>query len=103
MLTKEKIPDAQSKVKTGADYPRLVSDFKGMGIVRSEHWVAESANVYYGSQSDSIKIVYGQFSLTVNETASPKQLKLALKMHRARQTDYPTFCLQAAAAGLKNG
>ncbi len=101
MFTKEQILEAQSKVKSGKDFPGLVRDFKEMGIATYEHWVAESANVFYDTEGTTIKITYGLPLLTVSDDSSTEQLKLALKIHQAGETNYPTFCLQSAEAGVE--
>jgi uncharacterized protein YbcV (DUF1398 family) len=101
MFTKEEIQEAQSKSKGGKDFPQLVQDFKTMGILLYEHWVGNGENIYFGANNYTVKIESAQALLNVNDHSSEEKLKLALKIHQAGQTDYPTFCLQSAEAGVE--
>ncbi len=101
MFTKEQIQQAQSKSKGGKDFPQLVQDFKALGILSYEHWVGNGANIYLGADDHAVKIESGQTLLNVSDNSSEEKLKHALKIHQAGQTDYPTFCLQSAEAGVE--
>lgn len=39
--------------------------------------------------------------MPVNEISSAKKLRHAIAIHQQGQTDYPTFCRQAAEAGVE--
>jgi hypothetical protein len=41
MFTKDMIVAAQARVKSGADYPRLVQELKEMGVQSYDHVVAD--------------------------------------------------------------
>ncbi len=101
MFTKEQIQQAQSKSKGGKDFPQLVQDFKALGILLYEHWVGNGANIYLGADDYTVKIESGQALLNVSDDSSAEKLKHALKIHQAGETDYPTFCLQSAEAGVE--
>lgn len=101
MFTKEQIIAAQSNVKSGADFPTLVQAFKKMGVLYYEHLVGEERNVFFGDNDHSVSIDYGKPPLTVNDHSSAEKLRLALKIHQAGQTDYPTFCKESADAGVE--
>lgn len=101
MFTEEQILEAQSKVKSGKDFPGLIKTFKAMGIVTYEHWVAESANVFYDASGEGLKITYSKPLIIVKDESSAEDLRIALKIHQAGQTDYPTFCLHSAEAGVE--
>jgi uncharacterized protein YbcV (DUF1398 family) len=100
MLTKEQILSTLSKVRTGKDYPKLVQDLKILGVLKYEHLVSTGANVYYGTSNYPILLKQEGISLTVNDNSSQEKLKKALKIHQAGETDYPTFCKQAAESGV---
>ena len=51
MFTQQQILNALSKVRTGADYPRLVQDLKLVGIVQYDHFVAEGSHIYFGADN----------------------------------------------------
>ena len=101
MFTKEQIQQAQSKSKGGKDFPQLVQDFKALGILLYEHWVGGGVNIYIGADDHAVKIESGQALLNVSDNSSEEKLKLALRIHQAGETDYPTFCLQSAEAGVE--
>lgn len=101
MFTKEQIQQAQSTSKGGKDFPQLVQNFKALGIVLYEHWVGNGANIYLGADDHAVKIESGQALLNVSDDSSEEKLKHALKVHQSGQTDYPTFCLQSAGAGVE--
>lgn len=101
MFTKDEIQAAQLKVKSGADFPCLVQEFEAMGILKYEHWVGAVKNIFFGENNYAVAIEYGKPPLTVSDASSVEKLKQALKIHQAGQTDYPTFCLQSAEAGVE--
>lgn len=101
MFTKEQILEAQSKSKGGKDFPQLVQDFKTLGILSYEHWVGNGANIYLGANDYAVKIESAQTLLHVSDDSSEEKLKQALKIHQAGETNYPTFCLHSAEAGVE--
>jgi uncharacterized protein YbcV (DUF1398 family) len=100
MFTKEQIQQASSKVKSGADYPRLAQDLKKLGILKYDHFITDGSNIYYGAAGFSLKTEHDQEPIPVNNISSADKLKHTIKIHQAGQTDYPTFCLQAGEAGV---
>jgi len=101
MFTKEQIQNAQSNVKSGADYPQLVQDLKDIGVRSYEHRLADGSTIYVGDINNTIEFQYGQPLLNVNDISSAEKLRLALKIHQASKTDYTAFCMQAAEAGVE--
>ncbi len=101
MFTEEQILEVQSKSKGGKDFPKLVQNFKTLGILLYEHWVGNGANIYLGANDYAVKIESGQALLNVSDNSSEEKLKYALKIHQAGETDYPTFCLHSAEAGVE--
>ena len=101
MFTKDQIIAAKSQVKSGADFPRLIRDFKQMGIVNYHHFVATGTTVYFSANGVSLDVPEKQELLTVNAVSSAEHLLACIKIHQAGKTDYPTFCKQAAEAGVE--
>jgi len=101
MFTQQQILNALSKVRTGADYPRLVQELKLLGIVKYDHFVSDGSNVYFGADNYRVTIEHDQPKIPVNKDSSKEKLKQALNIHQAGQTDYPTFCIQAGEAGVE--
>ena len=101
MFTQQQILNALSKVKTGADYPRLVQELKLLGIVKYDHFVVNGSNIYFGADNYRVTIEHDQPKIPVSEDSSKEKLQHALQIHQAGQTDYPTFCVQAGEAGVE--
>lgn len=101
MFTQQQILNALSKVRTGADYPRLVQELKILGIVKYDHFVSDGSNIYFGANNYRVTIEHEQSKIPVNKDSSKEKLKQALNIHQAGQTDYATFCIQAGEAGVE--
>ncbi|MCB1190850.1 MAG: DUF1398 family protein [Leptospiraceae bacterium] len=100
MFTEKQILDAQSKVKSGADFPELILTFKKLGIERYEHFVEDGSNVYHGKNNYSVRVEHNQNHILVSEFSSTEALKKALTIHQQGNSDYPTFCKDAGEAGV---
>ena len=72
-----------------------------MGVVSYEHSVGNGSNVFFGSKGHKVIVSHPQKILTVSPHPSKDALLQALAVHQKGQTDYPTFCLQAAQAGVE--
>jgi len=101
MFTITQIQDASKKVKSGADFPRLVQELKAMGITHYENQVVDGRTRYFGTGSFVVNGVAKYPSLPVNDKGSAEKLKHALSIHQQGQTDYLTFCRHAAEAGVE--
>ena len=55
MFTIEQIEEANSKVKSGADFPRLVQDLIGLGVKTSDVYVSDGHAEYFGENEESVK------------------------------------------------
>lgn len=101
MFTKEQIQSAYRRVKSGADFPKLVQELKSLGVLWYDHFVADGSNVFHGTNGYTVTIMHQQTPIFISEVSSADQLKHSLKIHQAGQTDYPTFCLEAGEAGVE--
>lgn len=101
MFTKDQIYDAFSKVKSGADFPQLVQDLKTIGVTYYDNFVSDGQTNYYGINDFVINGEPKYPEMEVNENSSSERLKQAITIHQQGQTDYPTFCKQAAEAGVE--
>jgi uncharacterized protein YbcV (DUF1398 family) len=100
MFSKAEIDAATAKVRSGADYPRLVQELKSLGVRRYEHIVADGANLYHGDGGHSLRIAHPQDAISVADVSSAEKLKHALSIHQRGETTYAAFCEQAGAAGV---
>ncbi|RIV47175.1 DUF1398 domain-containing protein [Flagellimonas pelagia] len=101
MFTTDQIHNAFSKVKSGADFPQFVQDLKEIGVTHYDNFVSDGRTKYYGSDDFTLDGNSKYPEMKVNEISSLDSLKHALSIHQQGQTDYPTFCKQAADAGVE--
>jgi uncharacterized protein YbcV (DUF1398 family) len=102
MFTAQQIKEAHAKTKTGADYPRYVQDLKKLGVIKYDYVVQNGGNIYYAKDGTSVTVELAPpVCRSVSDTSSPEQLKHTIEIHQQGQTDFHTFCLQAADAGVE--
>lgn len=100
MFTQEQIKAEFAKVRSGADFPSLIEGFKQIGIAGYQHFVADGVTIYTDGNGVQLTTPAKYNELPVASITSVKQLKDALTVHQRGETDYLTFCTQAAAAGV---
>jgi len=102
MFSIEEIKAAESKIKTGADFPQFIKEIKALGVVRNDVYVANGLSVYFNSDDYSVQASPDEYpELVINSESSVEKLEHALKIHQRGETDYFTFCKQAADAGVE--
>lgn len=101
MFTINQIKEAHAKVKSGADFPRYVQELKTIGLVAYDHYVSDGHTRYYGTNDFQLSSDAKYPPLMVASTGSAEDLSYCLRIHQQGQTDYPTFCQQAAQAGVE--
>ena len=96
------IKKAQSSVKTGADFPKFAHELKEMGVVRNDVYVSNGLSIYFDDEDNAQQDSPANYpELVINEDSSSDKLMHALKVHQQGETDYFTFCKQAADAGVE--
>lgn len=101
MFTEQQLKAAHSKVKTGADFPKYISEIKQLGLLRYEFWVDNGRVIYYGENDHIINSDPKYPLLDIAKNSSPEQLKHIIAIHQEGQTDFITFCKQVAGAGVE--
>jgi len=102
MFTIEDIRAAESKIKTGADFPQFIKEIKEMGVKRNDVYVSNGLSIYFDDEDNVQQISPDEYpTLIINDEASAAKLTHALKIHQQGETDYFTFCKQAADAGVE--
>ncbi|TCD00610.1 DUF1398 domain-containing protein [Pedobacter frigidisoli] len=102
MFTIENIQAAESKIKTGADFPQFIKEIKEMGITRNDVYVSNGLSIYFDNEDKSLQASPNEYpSLVINDEPSVEKLQHALTVHQKGETDYFTFCKQAADAGVE--
>ena len=101
MFTIDQIHEASASIKSGADFPQFVQDLKSMGVTHYDTFVSDGLTKYYDA-NDFVLVANAKYpEMPVNDLPSSNRLKHALLIHQQGQTDYPTFCKQAAEAGVE--
>lgn len=100
MFTIDQIRTAHAKVKSGADFPAYIQEIKKLGVKQYTNFVTDGHTVYQGEDGSTVESPAKYASLPVASTGQPDQLAIILREHQQGQTDYPTFCRQAANAGV---
>ncbi|WP_222983653.1 DUF1398 domain-containing protein [Flagellimonas meishanensis] len=101
MFTIEQIHQAFGKVKSGADFPQFVQDLKEIGVTHYDNFVSDGRTKYYGINDFTLDGESKYPKMEVNSISLADKLKHAILIHQQGQTDYPTFCKQAAEAGVE--
>jgi uncharacterized protein YbcV (DUF1398 family) len=101
MFTIEEIHEASGKVKSGADFPQFVQDLKKIGVTHYDNFVSNGRTNYYGKNDFILNGESKYPEMEVKDISSSDSLKHAISIHQQGQTDYPTFCKQAADAGVE--
>lgn len=102
MFTIAEIKAADSKMKTGSDFPQFVKELKKLGIVRNDVYVSNGLSVYFDSEDHVEQFSsVGYPELVVNNESSKDKLKHAIQVHQQGKTDYNTFCKQVADSGVE--
>lgn len=102
MFSIAEIKTAESKIKTGADFPQFIKEIKALGVKRNDVYVSNGLSVYFDGDDHSVQASPEEYpDLVINEESSKAKLEHALKVHQKAETDYFTFCKQAADAGVE--
>ena len=101
MFTIQQIIQAQSKVKSGAYFPKLIQEMKSFAITQYENYVSNGKSQYFGANSNIVQGESKYTKLPVNRNSSAEKLKQALSIHQIGKTDYKTFCAHSAETGVE--
>ncbi len=100
MFTIDQIKAAHAKVKSGADFPQYVQDLIALGVEKYDTFVFDGHSEFSGS-SQSVATPAKYVGLEVSATGNKKKFTERLKIHQQGQTDYMTFCRDAAENGVE--
>lgn len=101
MFSIEEIKEAEQKIKSGADFPKFIKDIKALGVERNDVYVINGMAIYFGKEEHTVESAPVYETLLIEEQSSAEDLKAALSVHQQGETDYQTFCRQAATAGVE--
>ncbi|MDV7400724.1 DUF1398 family protein, partial [Arthrospira platensis SPKY1] len=63
--------------------------------------VADGRTIYHGAPPFTLEGAPKYPTLAIQAVGSAEKLKHAIAIHQQGETDYPTFCVQAAEAGVE--
>ncbi len=98
-FTLETIKEAHGKY-TGVDFPKLIQEFKLMGMERNEYIVEDGRSIYVDISGKVLEIEGNQSIIPINSISEKGEVKKIIKEHQAGKTDFATFCNQVAEAGV---
>lgn len=101
MFTEQQLKAAHNKVKTGADFPKYIQEIKKLGLITYEFWVNDGRIIYYGKNEYAINSGPKYHSIIIATNSSATVLKHYIAIHQQGQTDFLTFCKQAAESGVE--
>lgn len=101
MFTIEQIKASHARVKSGADFPAHIQRLIALGVTGYENYVTDGHTIFSGKNNYSIVSPAKYDTKTIAPRGNTAALKESLLVHQQGQTDYPTFCSQAAAAGVQ--
>lgn len=101
MFTLQAIQSAHATVKSGADFPQYVQDIKKLGLDYYDFMVADGHSQYVSTTGETLASEPKYAPLTVANQPNVEALRHTIKIHQQGQTDFMTFCQQAADAGVK--
>jgi uncharacterized protein YbcV (DUF1398 family) len=104
-FTKEQIDSARAKVKTGADFPKEIKEFKRIGITKYEFFLKNGVCIYYADDDFSLETeseyaISGVNSLEISSKPSLKKFRIKLLEHQKGISNFQTFCKLAADLGV---
>lgn len=100
MYTLEQIKQAYDKVKTEADFAIYIQELINLGIKGYDTIVSDSRVVYYCDTDYEVSTDKKYEQIHIATTANKDRFIEYLVMHENGETDYFTFCQQAAQCGI---
>lgn len=102
MFTVQQIKAVHATVKSGADFPRYVQEIKALGLIKYEFIVEDGRTIYYGADNYRVEAPPIYPVKQIDATASAQCLEHNIHIHQKGETDFLTFCAQAAETGVRN-
>ncbi|QIH37839.1 DUF1398 family protein [Flavobacterium sp. Sr18] len=100
MFTLAQIKQAYDKVHTEIDFKNYIQELIELGIKEYDTHVTDGRVVYYGDTNHEVSTDAKYDQLLIAGTANKERFIEYLVTHESGQTDYYTFCQQAAQCGI---
>ncbi len=98
-FTLQAIAEAHAKY-TGVDFPKLIREFKLMGMAANTFNLKTGVVTYTSNDGERIEVQGKAVDVPINHTSSGEAANSVLKRHQAGETDFDTFCIEIAGAGV---
>ncbi len=100
MFTLQQIHDTHAKVKSWAEFPQYIQDLILLWVTSYTIFVADGHAVYHGADNYVIESAPAYETLSVAWQIDKDYFLQQLQAHQQWQTDYMTFCHDAAQSGI---
>lgn len=100
MFTLEQIKEAHDKVQTAADFSNYIKEVIQMGVQGYDTFINDGRVSYYGVDNFSVSTTEKYPTLKIAPNVNKERFIEFLVLHQDGQTDYYTFCEQAAQCGI---
>jgi uncharacterized protein YbcV (DUF1398 family) len=100
MFSVEQLKEAQSKVKSGADFPAYIQEIKALGVTYYEAYVTDGHIDYHGANNYTAKVPSKYDPLVIADTSKKEEFKEELVAHQQGKTDFLTFIKMCATYGI---
>jgi len=93
------IQEAQMKY-TGPDFPKLIREFKLMGMIINIYNLNTGQIVYLNKDGERIEVQGEAVNIEISDPSCHETALTALKRNQVGESDFPTFCIEIARAGV---
>lgn len=100
MFTLDQITAAHEKVKTGADFPNYIQELISLGVKGYDSIVTDGRVSYFGDNDFTANSDKKYDEMPIAPIANKERFIEFLVQHQDGQSDYFTFCQQAAQCGI---
>lgn len=100
MFTLAQIKQSYDKVHTEIDFKNYIQELIELGIKGYDTLVTDGRVVYYGDTNHEVSTDAKYDQLLIAGTANKERFIEYLVLYESGQTDYYTFCQQAAQCGI---
>lgn len=100
MFTLDQITAAHEKVKTGADFPNYIQELISLGVKGYDSIVTDGRVSYFGDNDFTANSDKKYDEMPIASIANKERFIEFLVQHQDGQSDYFTFCQQAAQCGI---
>ena len=100
MFTIEQIKQAHDKVQTAADFSNYIKDLIELGVLGYDTHVKDGEVSYFRKDDFSVSTADKYPAIKIAPTANKERFIEFLVIHQDGQTDYLTFCNDAANCGI---